>query len=537
MTWGFLRLCPQDFVTLSIRLKSENRFAAQIFWCGEADGKFDRHNAMSRMVEGGAEREYSFRIPHQRVRRLRFDFGGKPGSVEVLDMRLLGAKNEILDFGKFTFSQDVESHSVTGDGKLLVTSKKLDPFMVYDQPLDVAAGFMPEWTMVAWLGVIGMFAMFLSGAVERACRRWFCKSGLNQTAMPVFRPRTMSAETSSKIRNLGFVCAIIVVFAHSSPGYRSTPVGSLAWWLYSLADVKEIAVPFFFMVSGYLLAGHVGELGWYRAAASKRLKTLLLPFVLWCLLWIAYLFCSVVVSNAFGSLPLSTGLRPWMGGSEYLGLNPVQHPLLGPLWYVRALLFFVAASPVLLLLLEKWKWFFLASAFLVGAFRPGYVQCVGNLSYTFVYFLGFGRLFYFLVGMSLRLGWLKIPSGAVMKALGCCSIGLVIACNALAMTTLLEKDVLIRFFLEISIFPLMFVAWLAVSRRQWSRWLTSMSFPVYVLHWFVLDLHARFFFRYGETFGQVLFQFGFTVLVTMGIVAVIKRFFPQKVHETLFGGR
>ena len=146
MTWGFLWLCPQDFVTLSVRLKSENRFAAQIFWCSGADGKFDRYSAMTKTVENGDVRECSFRIPNQKVCRLRFDFGKNPGRVEVIDMRLLGAKNEILDLGKFTFSQDVESHSVTGDGKLLVSSKKADPFMVYDHPLDVAPGFMPEWT-------------------------------------------------------------------------------------------------------------------------------------------------------------------------------------------------------------------------------------------------------------------------------------------------------------------------------------------------------------------------------------------------------
>ena len=536
MVWGFLAVNPQDVVTLTIRLKSENRFAAQVFWSGEADGKFDRLNSMSRTIENGTPRIYSFRIPYKKIRRLRFDFGKNPGRVVVYGMHLLGAKSENLDFGKFTFSKDVESHSLVGDGKFLeIKSSKVDPFIIYNHPLDVAAGFMPERTMVAWLAIIVIFSMLLSGALERLFRRCFCTRENILATTPRFHPSAISAETSAKIRNLGFVCAIFVVLMHTSPGYRPMPVGSLAWWLYSIVDVREIAVPFFFMVSGYMLVGHFGEVEWFRSAMSKRLKTLLVPFILWCLLWIAWMFCCTVISNAFNSLPLSTGLRPWMSGSDYLGLNPVQHPLLGPLWYVRALLVFAAVSPVLIWLLARGKWVVLACAFLAGMFCPRHAQSVGNLSYTFVYVLGFGCMFYFLVGMSLRLGQLKIPNGVMMNLLGWCGMGCFFVCNGIARMSIPASGIAVNVRGVLHPFVICFL-WQVISCRQWPRWLTSMAFPIFIVHWFMLDLYGCFFPRCSETLGQLLFQFGWTIFLTMGIVAAL-RLLPKKVSELLFGGR
>ncbi len=532
LTWGGLRFYPQDYVTVSIRLKSENRFVAEVFWSDEADGRFDRSKTMSKVVERGAVRECSFRIPHQAIRRLRLDFGNNPGPVEVYGVSLCGDKVCNLDLRQFTFSKDVETHTFVDGKGLLLQSRKADPFMVYVHPLDIAPAFMPEWTVIiAGLAIAWLFAVFLSTALVDLFRK--CKKSETVMSFVELHPLTISDETSNKIRNLGFVCSVFVVVMHASPGFRPMVAESWSWCLFS---AFEIAVPFFFFVSGYLLVGRFGEKGWFQSALSKRLTTLVVPFVIWSVLYVLF---RAVMLFSLGKSSFGTLIIALTGKSEYLGLNPVTHPMLAPLWYVRALLFFVVASPVFLWVLMRRKWSVLVGAFLFSVFCPRYQACAGDFSYTLVYFLGLGRVFYFLVGMSFRLGLFKIPKGRWMNVLGWCGVCALLIYNAAALCLVPENAVMNKFSLPIvnlSLPFLMFFAWLIIPCNRWPRWLTSMTFPIYIVHWFALEIHARLFFRDCETFCQMIFQCAWGIVLTMGIVAVL-RLFPKKVYGILFGGR
>ena len=84
---------------------------------------------------------------------------------------------------------------------------------------------------------------------------------------------------SNKIANMGFVCACLVVLIHS-PMF-----GNVGFVTYLLKNfLVRIAVPAFFMISGFLLARHCGEEGWYCREVCKRVKTLLVPLWCWCLI-------------------------------------------------------------------------------------------------------------------------------------------------------------------------------------------------------------------------------------------------------------
>lgn len=68
---------------------------------------------------------------------------------------------------------------------------------------------------------------------------------------------------SAKMVNMSFVCAALVVSTHvGSP----TPVGSFPWFFIEpLHEILgDMAVPYFFMASGFFLAGHMGEPGGIR---------------------------------------------------------------------------------------------------------------------------------------------------------------------------------------------------------------------------------------------------------------------------------
>lgn len=89
----------------------------------------------------------------------------------------------------------------------------------------------------------------------------------------------VSQELSHKMSGFGFFCAILIVFIHVY--YNIKPEDGVLWWTWICVaqGVSRIAVPFFFVASGFWLAGHVGEQGWWRREIVKRLSSLVLPFV------------------------------------------------------------------------------------------------------------------------------------------------------------------------------------------------------------------------------------------------------------------
>ena len=139
----------------------------------------------------------------------------------------------------------------------------------------------------------------------------------------------LSDETSGKMANMGLFCAVLIVMLHAGWG-----------------GLTAIAVPWFFVASGYFLAGHVGEVGWWGREVRKRIRSLLIPMWIWgCV-----------------SLMIECGLIYGAGwiGYEYRGKElALSHRVLkcigivftenmGPLWFLRMLFILVVISPILM---------------------------------------------------------------------------------------------------------------------------------------------------------------------------------------------
>lgn len=111
-----------------------------------------------------------------------------------------------------------------------------------------------------------------------------------------------------RIAGLGFICACLVVFIHLPLGAAS--VGGSLWWFKELfvRGVCQIAVPFFFCVSGYFLGIRMDEPGWWWSAVRKRLRTLFVPYLICSALYLAMALSVVLAANIVAGRPWSANM-------------------------------------------------------------------------------------------------------------------------------------------------------------------------------------------------------------------------------------
>ena len=144
---------------------------------------------------------------------------------------------------------------------------------------------------------------------------------------------------SLKLALMSFVAAVLVVCIHAP----YTPVRGLSQLFEDFVGthLASAAVPFFFIASGFFLGRHTDEQGWYGTALRKSVKTLLIPYLIWCVILCVTRNLNSFMANVMHHEPLMRyiDLRP----INMFGLNPNVNPP-QPLWYLRALMFFVLVS-------------------------------------------------------------------------------------------------------------------------------------------------------------------------------------------------
>ena len=177
--------------------------------------------------------------------------------------------------------------------------------------------------------------------------------------------------TSRKIARLSIICAILVVFLHSySKGLSASMSGSLAWWMQDLVSqgISRAAVPFFFMVSGFLLFKDFPEEGitaWWLRKLRKRLKTLCVPYFIWSLLGLL----STYVITRFASTQIySYDVASPTWWLEVLGIT-TPPKFMFHLWFVKAIFLFAVFSPLIAAIVFRLPKTALLLLFLSAVFR------------------------------------------------------------------------------------------------------------------------------------------------------------------------
>lgn len=180
----------------------------------------------------------------------------------------------------------------------------------------------------------------------------------------------ISEYTSRKIARLSFVCAILVVYLHSySKGLSASMSGSFVWWVQDLVSqgISRAAVPFFFVVSGFLLFKDFPEGGgaWWLGKLRKRLRTLCVPYFAWSLLGLL----STFVLTRFASTQIySYDVTSPMWWLEVLGIT-TPPKFMFHLWFVKAIFLFAVFSPLIAAIVFRLPKTALLLLFLSAVFR------------------------------------------------------------------------------------------------------------------------------------------------------------------------
>lgn len=354
--------------------------------------------------------------------------------------------------------------------------------------------------------------------------------------------QSLSADVSHKLANMGFVCACLVVFIHvCQPGGEK---GTLGWWLAKLSaeGICRIAVPFFFVAAGFFLAGHADEPGWWRRELGKRVRSLLAPYMLWSLLWVAYSSLLIVAANALnGAEWMRNQPLTWMDWRKVFGLDPFDFPQLVPLWFIRCLLLFVALAPLPMALVRRgrgWGLALLAALWVAYGWGRSWGEAASGSGPMFWWVtVSLEGAFYFTLGLFLR-RWppgVRLPTWAAWGMLAAA-----FGCFALAIGAKLRGVPWVPTHRWWDSALGLWAVWRLMPSTPWPRPLTSTAFPIYLMHPFALQIlcvaHRHIF--PSSTANVFAYLAHGTLAIAGSLVAALalRRRFPRAAG-LLFGGR
>lgn len=161
---------------------------------------------------------------------------------------------------------------------------------------------------------------------------------------------------SKKIVFLNFLATVLVVFFHSGPNLRyGMPLDMNSPFIYLVFVLCQAGVPMFFFLSAVLFYKTCSSYDDIIVKFGRRLKTLLVPYILWNTLFVAIFYVLVHVDVFHQVMNMGQALDSFR--DIFIGIIDSRFT---PLWFVKVLMFYTLLAPVIYFLLKRKYIFWLA---------------------------------------------------------------------------------------------------------------------------------------------------------------------------------
>lgn len=210
---------------------------------------------------------------------------------------------------------------------------------------------------------------------------------------------SINPDFSKRITALRFLLSVFVVFIHAVPDnvhFSSGDINCLdgaSIWIraivYFFAQfLGQIAVPMFFIISGYLFFAKPKPA---IISIKSKSKTIALPYFLWNVIAIVLIFIAQSISYTESYFPQNL-IKEW-SFKDYLlafwsnnSFDNLAGPVVAQFWYIRDLLCLMIISPLIKIIARKYPYTYITVIALLYIFNiigiiPDYLGFVGALFY------------------------------------------------------------------------------------------------------------------------------------------------------------
>ena len=278
-------------VSVSVDVKFREPAVCQVFYStSEDEGLRFRKSVIKRVAPGGAHVE--FVLPADRLERIRFDLGTKPGKVRASPVVVEGEETRVLDWRGFTARHDIGRFAVGAKGAVDVSATGVDPYAACPDRIGVRGRLRVDFGVLSYFVLLSALAGWLLSASAKAPEPSVSGQGRRNPAFDLARLLLMFGVVSGHL--LGFQA---VAF---------DPCATPGWHLAR----NTVDIPGFFLIGGYMAASSF-ERGAWSGFFGRTIR----------LVWPTVPF--TVILSAVGFL---SGRSPW--------LSFVRFPHW--LWFLRA---------------------------------------------------------------------------------------------------------------------------------------------------------------------------------------------------------
>lgn len=341
-----------------------------------------------------------------------------------------------------------------------------------------------------------------------------------------------SSYFSRKVVFLNVMATILIVLLHSETPLRFGQELTLESYpfIFCVLHLTDVAVPLFFFISALLF---YRKCEWQDIPTKlyRRIFSLLIPFLLWNLIFVAIYFALRKIPFTASRMNLVDSLdtaKDW--------LLAIWHTKFTPLWFIKYLIFFNLLSPAILLLIKnKWVGMTALLALLVAVGRLG----LGSFSLWYsapIYLAGalVGRYLYAPgqndAGPLLKenVDWLKWIFIAAFAALYIVSLKV----EGLVYWYKFAGPIIIWFAVDLLIPNVIGQRW---TIKPWMGY----TFFIYATHQFLLNVEQALVRSFLPGTPLVLnLTFIVTPVITILAIIFVASFFSKtKVYKVLTGGR